>query len=207
MIVYVESNFVLEITLEQGESPYAERILLSAERGQIMLVVPSFSVDEPFSTIAQRSRLRRQINNTVSEQARQLERSPTHAGLVNEIRAVVGKLASLEGHELTRLQDTVDRALRIATLVPPSATIFSAAVEYASAFGLSLQDGIVLASTVSHAATQPATEPKIFANRNPKDFDAPDIVSLLATHRCELAVTFEDAWKRIAPHGPNAGEA
>jgi len=180
MIVYVESNFVLEITLEQEECRYAERILLAAERGQITLVVPSFSVDEPFSTIAQRSRLRRQINNNISEQARQLERSATHAGLVSEIRAVVGKLASLEGHELTRLQDTVDRALRIATLVPLSAAVFSPAV------------------------TQPATEPKLFANRNPKDFDVSDIVSLLATHGCELAVTFEDAWKRIAPHAPGA---
>jgi len=58
----------------------------------------------------------------------------------------------------------------------------------------------VLASVVDHAAALPPGEPKVFANRNPKDFDAPDIVSLLAACGCELAVTFDDAWERIAPH-------
>ncbi len=200
MIVYGESNFVLELTLEQEEQAYAENILAAAERRQVILVVPSFSIDEPFSTVAHRSRIRRQINNSISEQARQLERSPTHAGLVTEIRAVVGKLASLEGHELMKLQSTVDRVLRVATVVPMTSAAFAAAADYSSGFGLSLQDGIVLASTMSHAATRPPTEPKIFANRNPKDFDVPDIVNLLATHGCELAVTFEDAWRKTAPH-------
>lgn len=199
MIVYSESNFVLELALEQEEQAFAENILTAAERGQIGLVVPSFAVDEPFSTIAHRSRIRRHISNSISEQARQLERSPTHAGLVTEIRAVAGKLASLEGHELMRLQTTVDRILRIATVIPMTSAVFSAAVSYASGFGLPLQDGIVLASTVNHAATRPPTQPKIFANRNPKDFDVPDVVSLLAKHGCDLAVTFEDAWKRVEP--------
>jgi len=203
MIVYGESNFVLELALEQEEQAYAENVLVAAERRQIILVVPAFSIAEPFSTIDHRSRIRKRINNSISEQARQLERSPTHAGLVTEIRAVAGKLASLEGHELTRLQTTVDRVVMAAALVPMTSAVFAAAVNYRSSLGLSVQDGIVLASTLSHAATQPPTEPKVFANRNPKDFDVPDVVSLLATHGCELAVTFEDAWKRIAPHCPS----
>ena len=204
MIVYGESNFVLE--LEQEECAYAENTLAAAERGQVVLVVPTLSIDEPFSTIAQRSRIRRRINNTISEQAGQLERSPTDAGLVTEIRAVAGKLASLEGHELMRLQTTVDRVLQAATVVPMTPAVFAAAVDYASSLGLSLPDGIVLASTVNHAATAPPSEPKIFANRNPRDFDVPDIVSLLAAHGCELAGTFEDAWNTIAPHCPNASD-
>lgn len=206
MIVYGESNFVLELALEQEECVYAESILAAAERGQVALVVPAFSIDEPFSTVAQRSRIRRRINNTISEQAKQLERSPTHAGLVTEIRAVAGKLASLEGHELMRLQTVVDRVLKAATVVPLTPAVFAAAVNYATSFGLPLQDGIVLASTVKHAATAPPSEPKIFANRNPRDFDVPDIVNLLAANGCELAVTFEDAWDKIAPYCSNASD-
>jgi predicted nucleic acid-binding protein len=203
MIVYAESNFVLELALEQEEQAYAENILAAAERGRISLVAPSFSIAEPFSTIAHRSRIRKQINNGISDQARQLERSATHAGLVTEIRAVAGKLASLEGHELMKLQSTVDRVLRVATVVPMTSAVFAAALNYTSGFRLPLPDAIVLASTIRHAATQPLTEPKVFANRNPKDFDVPDVVNLLATQGCELAVTFEDAWKTIAPHCPS----
>ena len=200
MIVYAESNFILELTLEQAELTSAENILVAAEQGRITLVMPSFAIHEPFSTITHRSRIRRQINVSIGEQVKQLERSATHAALATEIRAVAAKLASLEGHELTQLQSTVQRVLRIATVAPATPAVFASAMDYASGFVLSLQDGIVLASVVSHAAAQPPTEPKVFANRNPKDFDAPDIVSLLATCGCELAVTFDDAWERIAAH-------
>jgi hypothetical protein len=75
MIVYAESNFVLELALEQEEHAYAQRILSGAERKILDLVLPAFSIGEPFSTIAHRSRDRRQINNTISEQARALPRS------------------------------------------------------------------------------------------------------------------------------------
>jgi hypothetical protein len=200
MIVYAESNFILELTLEQEELASAENILVAAERGRTTLVVPSFAIHEPFSTIAHRSRIRRQINASIGEQVRQFERSATHAGLATEIRAVAAKLARLEGHELARLQSTVARVLRVATVAPATPPVFASAMDYASGFVLSLQDGMVLASVVDHAAAQPPTEPKVFATRNPKDFDAPDIVNLLASRGCELAVTFDDAWKRIAPH-------
>jgi predicted nucleic acid-binding protein len=200
MIVYAESNFILELTLEQEELASAENVLATAERGQIILVVPSLAIEEPFSTIGHRSRIRSQVNTSISEQVRQLERSATHAMLATEIRAVTGKLASLEGHELMRLRNTVERVLKIATVVPVSLAVFAAAVDYESRFGLSLQDAVALASVMNHATAQPPTEPKVFANRNRKDFDAPDIVSLLATCGCELVVTFDDAWKRIEPH-------
>lgn len=204
MIVYAESNFVLELTLEQEGQAYAENILVAAERGHITLVVPSFSIHEPVSTVVHRSRARRQISNQISEQARQLERSATHTGLVTDIRALAGRLASLDGHEQLRLQTTINRVLRTATVVPMTSAVFAVAVDYASDFGLSLPDAIVLASTINHAANCPQAEPKIFANRNPRDFDVPDVVSLLGTHGCELAVTFEDAWNRILPHCPGS---
>jgi len=200
MIVYAESNFILELTLEQEQLVGAENILLAAERGRIILVVPSLGINEPFSTIAHRSRIRRQINTSITEQVKQLERSPTHSGLVTEIRAVAAKLASLEGHELSRLQSTMERVLKLATVVPVTPVVFADARNYASAFDLSLPDAIVLASVIHHATTRPPIEPKVFANRNPKDFDAPDIIRLLAAQGCELAATFDEAWKRIAPH-------
>jgi predicted nucleic acid-binding protein len=204
VIVYGESNFVLELALEQEEQAYAENILAAAERGLIALVVPAFSVAEPFSTVAQRSRLRKHINSDIGQQARQLERSAIHASLVAEIRSVTGQLANLDGHEFTRLQVTANRILRVATVVPMTCAILAGAGEYGSRFGLTLQDGIVLASTLDHVAAQDPKERKVFANRNPGDFDVPEIVNLLATYGCELALTFADAWKIIAPQCPRS---
>ena len=51
MIVYVETNFVLEIAREQEQVESANQILILAEQGKIELAFPSFTISEPFSTI------------------------------------------------------------------------------------------------------------------------------------------------------------
>lgn len=43
MIVYVESNFILEIALEQNQAIAAEAILALAENGSITLALPAFT--------------------------------------------------------------------------------------------------------------------------------------------------------------------
>ena len=45
MIVYVESNFILEMVLRQREAGSVERILELAENGKIELAFPSFAVE------------------------------------------------------------------------------------------------------------------------------------------------------------------
>ena len=54
MIVYVKSNFILEIALEQNQATAAESILALAESGQIELAFSAFALSEPFSTITRR---------------------------------------------------------------------------------------------------------------------------------------------------------
>lgn len=51
MIVYVETNFVLEIAREQEQVVSANKILALAEEGKIELAFPAFTLSEPFSTI------------------------------------------------------------------------------------------------------------------------------------------------------------
>ena len=48
MIVYVESNFVLELAFLQEESEDCSEILQLAEAQRIELVFPSFCVGEPY---------------------------------------------------------------------------------------------------------------------------------------------------------------
>jgi len=47
MIVYVESNFILEMVLGQKYASAIESILQLAERGKIELTFPSFALCEP----------------------------------------------------------------------------------------------------------------------------------------------------------------
>jgi hypothetical protein len=68
MIVYVETNFVLEHALEQEECDTCAEIIGLASAGQLRLVVPAFSLAEPHYAIygkaKSRSRLERIFAST-----------------------------------------------------------------------------------------------------------------------------------------------
>lgn len=51
MRVYVETNFVLELALRQEQNESCEALLRLAEASRIGLVVPAFSLLEPYATL------------------------------------------------------------------------------------------------------------------------------------------------------------
>jgi hypothetical protein len=72
MNVYVESNFILELVLAQEESTSTEQILDLAERQQIKLFFPSFSIMEPFWTIQGRGKQRKSIQQSLNKELQQV---------------------------------------------------------------------------------------------------------------------------------------
>ncbi len=58
MIVYVESNFVLELAFLQEEHESCDELITLAESHSIKLVVPAFSIVEPYDVLVRRSRQR-----------------------------------------------------------------------------------------------------------------------------------------------------
>ena len=51
MILYVESNFVVEWVFEQEQSHAVEELLLMAERSELDLMIPAFALVEPIWSI------------------------------------------------------------------------------------------------------------------------------------------------------------
>jgi len=51
MIVYVETNFVLELALLQEQHESCEAIVQLCQAGAIRLVLPAYSLIEPYETI------------------------------------------------------------------------------------------------------------------------------------------------------------
>lgn len=54
MNVYVESNFALELTFEQEQRASCEALLELASQKSIMLMIPAFSLVEPYGRIHSR---------------------------------------------------------------------------------------------------------------------------------------------------------
>ena len=57
MNVYVESNFVLELALLQEQHASCEALLRLCEEGGIQLVIPAYSLAEPYETLTRRHRM------------------------------------------------------------------------------------------------------------------------------------------------------
>ena len=191
MIVYVESNFLLEIALSQEQALSAEALLALAASGRITLTIPAISLSEPFATVTQRARERRKLHRAIHEQVRDLGRSTLHGGVESTFKPVLDTLLRLERLEMDRLTSTVERLLANASPIELTDSIFQTALAERPRFGLSVQDAIIFASVMADARMRTA-EPKCFVSRNFKHFRRSDIIAELFSVNCRYAASFDD---------------
>lgn len=193
MIVYVESNFPLELARQQEESPRAEELLRMAQGGRIGLVFPVFAVCEPFSALGQYAAERGRLVSAQRPQIRELGRSLPHQALAVALKDAEDALLGVWRTEMNGLEGAVRRMLAAGRAIPLTPEIFSRSIEIADRLGMATQDAIVLASVLADLAAQPPNERKCFVSRNTKDFDDPTVKSELAGYSCAYVSAFGDA--------------
>lgn len=191
--VYVESNFVLEIALGQEQSDVAEEILARAERGEIELAVPSFSLAEPFSTVVQRRRSRRRLVSQLNDQVGEIARSIPHREDLPPLQGVPAVMARIDRRETEVLVATVGRLLAASTVLPIDAEIYRQALDYRLRYGFSEQDGIIFASILGHLVENARPGLRVFVTKNWRDFSGAALEQQLKQHRCALLGSFAAA--------------
>jgi predicted nucleic acid-binding protein len=196
VIVYVESNFVLEIALLQEEHEDCLRIIRLCKQGAARLVIPAFSLAEPYSTLYRRRKERLSLQEQLSREFNQLARTQTYRSQAPAMMAITTLLARSTKEEEDRLDAAIRRLLTVATVVPLTADTFNSAAQYQKQLHLSPFDAIVYASVLFHMNSHPR-EPKCFLNKNTKDFDDPDIESALTAARCKLLPRFDSGYQYI----------
>src|SRR5579862_3327251 len=190
MTVYVESNFVIELALEQEQCESCEKIVDLARSGQISLIVPAFSLAEPHQAIALKEKARNRLSNDLRHHLSELGRSRPYRSVPDEYRALVRVLILSAERERDGLQRAVSTLLDSAQVLVLDATVLSSARAIEAEFALSGQDAIVLASVLQHLRNT-APEESCFLNRNSRDFDDPDIREKLGELHCEYFGQFE----------------
>ncbi|MFN8661228.1 MAG: hypothetical protein U0075_05015 [Thermomicrobiales bacterium] len=129
MTVYTESNFVLELALEQEQSSAAESILTAAARGEFRLALPAVALTEPFSTLEQR---RRNLNREIAllrDRGRDLSRSASNHAEVHQLAVAQFHLEAISARDIERLGNTVARILDMAHLISLDSGTFAQARE------------------------------------------------------------------------------
>jgi predicted nucleic acid-binding protein len=168
MIVYVESNFVLEMALEQEQLVAAEAILSLAENNKIKLVFPSFVLSEPFEGVMRESRERNALHSALVKTLQNLRRSEPYKSIMIDLEPVVNTLRDAHTRQLDLLHSTFDRLLSVGECVELNVSIFKAALNYQKSLSLAPQDSIIYSSVVADLQLRPSEEEKRFLSRDKK---------------------------------------
>jgi predicted nucleic acid-binding protein len=191
MIVYVESNFALELAFLQEESEECSELLRLAQAQRTQLVFPTFCIAEPYETLVRRSRDRDALQTRLSRELAEIGRSKPYQEIVEGSGELIGLLGRSADEAKLRLEDALRSILELAQLIPVDSSLFAHALELQPSRSLSPQDAIVYASVLRHLSTASAG-PKCFLNRNSKDFFTPDIDADLSARDCRIIPSFKD---------------
>lgn len=193
MIVYVESNFVLELALRQQEYEFCERLLRRAEANRVQLVVPAYSLAEPYQTWHRRAREREGLRRDLEGQLRQLSRSEPYGEVLEESTRITGLLTRSIDEDKKRIDGLCRRLLTVATVVKLDGATVSASLDLQASRDLSPQDALVYASVIAHVRSSDPNEPKVFVTRDPDDFLTPEIEEDLSEYGARIVPTFADS--------------
>ena len=189
MIVYVESNFILELAYLQEDHEACDEILRLAEQQSVNLVLPAFCVGEPYGAWVGRDKRRARLHDDLTRELKELARSQPYTASRDEFLDITKALAVSGGEEKRRLDRVALRVLKASTLIPIDHAVLEAAIDLQTSRDLEPQDSIVYASVLAHLTASDATL-SCFITKNSKDFSNPDIESDLAQNQCALFTSF-----------------
>ena len=195
--VYVESNFVLELARVQPAYESCRSMVELAEARRIRLVIPAYSLVEPFETLVRAGRERKRLIADVGVQLGQVGRSEPYSSAAAELGSFTGLLTKSQTDEENRLRDVQVTLDKVADVLPLTSGVVVEA-QRVLALGLmeSPQDAVVLAS-VQADLSQNGGGASVFLNQNARDFNTPDVKTALSQVRCTVLASFDHGLARI----------
>jgi predicted nucleic acid-binding protein len=197
MIVYVETNFIIELARMQSQHAGCEGVLSLAEANRIRLVIPAYVMEESFGVWVRKRRVRTDITTALRRERRYLSESERYRDLLASIDGVNNLFTKVTNEEKHYLHNGMGRVLNVTTVIPLTQDIIISAMLYQDTLNLSPQDSIVYAAVISDLRRVPEREPKCFLNKNHSDFKKPVIIRELKKHGCKLMINFNEGLEYI----------
>ena len=202
MNIYVETNFILELTFEQEQCSSCEQILKLVETEQAKLIIPAYSLAEPHEKLTRQARKRKELQRLLNAELTQLSRTDSYKSRIKSIQDIASLMVQSNEEEKHRFSQYRKRIFNIGEIVALTADILKEAVSHESAYDLTPQDALVYASVVNHLRCYKPPQ-ACFLNRNSKDFDNPDIEEELNQFNCKIFLQFERGYSYIQSQLPS----
>jgi predicted nucleic acid-binding protein len=153
MIVYVETNFFLELAFMQEQHESCEQILSVCESGRAQLVVPAFCFLEAYEKLDRNDITRRDFAEKLKLELNQLRRSVAHRSKAETFQQVSDLLIINSENEKRMFSEVRQRILNAAEVISWSKDVILAVTPTQ----LSRTDAVVFASILHHhTITTPA---------------------------------------------------
>ncbi|MGF1515570.1 MAG: PIN domain-containing protein [Elainellaceae cyanobacterium] len=191
MNIYVETNFVLELTFEQEQAASCEKILQLCEADRAKLIIPAYSLAEPHEKLRRQAKSRQELQQSLDIELRQLLRTAPYVDRIRSIQDLASLMVQSNEEERNRFIQCRERIFKAGEIVALTAGILVEAASSEMIYDLAPQDALVYSSVVDHLRR---FQPKqaCFLNRNSKDFDSPDIVDELNRLHCRMIPRFDN---------------
>jgi hypothetical protein len=203
MIVYVESNFVLEVVFQQEEAEAARHLIEMAQARKIQLAIPVSSLLEPLWTINRRASDQQTVATQLNRLREDLQRSDSQRELADSLGSLGGAIRRLNQDHLYPYSTLAGELVHFASLIGITSGVFQSSLDLEERLGLGLFDATVLASILHDLPNQPSDSLKILTSWDRKDFASPLMHSELERYDCRHIPSFTDALRLIESHSPS----
>jgi hypothetical protein len=203
MIVIVETNFILELVIQQAEAEPCRRIAsLSHPGGPITLAISAFSVAEAMMTIERKRGERKKfVEDDLKRFIREIRRSEPRQHLAELLTGIEIELVKAEDDEASRLAWFLGQVIPAMDVIPLTSDMLLAAYDFKfERTSKYAPDAIILASTIQYLQRQRANgagDPFCFVSRDRRGFSADAVSQQLKELGCRILSSFEDAAKFI----------
>lgn len=191
MIVYLDTNFLLEIAFGQEQEMHAKEIMKLAVDGKIELVCPCFVLIEPYWTIKNRDSNRKQLLKSIELELQQQKRSLNNSIEIGNLTNAHMSITNIGIKEGNAYNDILNKVLEIGTFIDITKDTFISSLTYSSSYGLGPQDALIYSAIISDMKKQSSGALKCFLSRNSKDFDMDALKRELSEYNCRYFTNFE----------------
>lgn len=190
--VYIETNFIMELALEQSGQESCEEIIQLCKSKSFPIVLPVFCIAECYGCATRRQKERFKIaEEVVKELDRvfQSQRYEEEKSLSSNVRRLL--LMSMET-EKAGLHESLRKVLGISETIPLDYETIKYAKECEASMDLDPQDAIVYSSIIKHLRMS-RIPGNIMINKNRRHFGSFEITSELGGLGCKLFFDFAKA--------------